>query len=353
MLTYGKGTLKQIVRALDKDIREMEEKIKDFKISDSVKDDLASLKTIRGNISQLSIDISKLDTKIEFSERTIETLEKTRSSIDPKIIKGIYQQAKVYIEKLQKSFQETMSFHNSMIDNKVKFVNKSLTALKEKKKVLWDNLTNIQREERECLKKMSHKGALEDFQNYNNRLSSLKEERGEKNGILIEIDKVEKELHDLNKELDVINEKIATFQDRLDRELEIFNISYRNISKKLYDEEYVFAYNSENNEGYNFSIDSMRGKVGSGKKKGEIMAFDLAYLKFLENKQANICRFQIHDRIEEVHTNQLKSAFKIATEIDGQFIIPVLGEKVESLGSEYIKNNTIISLSQNEKFFKL
>ena len=350
---YKKGTLSQIIRALDKDIKEIEKKIKDFKVSESVKDDLVSLKDIRGRISQLSIDISNLDAKIEFGEKTISTLEEAKTTIEARAVREIYEQAKIHIDQLHKNFEEMINFHNSMINNKIKFVGKSMSSLKQDRSLLWEQIVSFQKEETECLKKMSKKGALEDYQNYNNKLASLKEERGERNGILVEKNKVEKELKALERDLEKVNLEITTYQNQLDKELEDFNDSYRHISKKLYDKEFIFAYDSENDDGYEFYVDTMHGTVGSGKKKGEIMAFDLAYLKFLEDKRANMCRFQIHDRVEEIHINQLKSAFEIADGIDGQFIIPILAEKIQSLGRKHIEENTIISLSQDEKFFKL
>ncbi len=350
---YKTGVLTQIILALDSDIKKIEQQLKDFNISDSVQDDLESLKETRGKISQLSIEISNLDIQIKLSNNTIENLNQTISNIDLNTIKKIYDQAKVYVEGLHKSFEETFNFHNSMISNKIDFVKKTLFSLEQNRDNFKEDLDKLFITEKTLLKKISKKGVLDDLQNYNEKLSSLKEERGEKRGILKEKEQTEKELKKLKQSLSEINSKMSEFQKDLNQELEKFNSSYREISKKLYDEEYVFAYELDNDDRYEFSTSAMPGTVGSGKKKGQIIAFDLAYLKFLETKKANICRFQIHDRLEEVHFNQLKSAFTIANEIDGQFIIPILKERIANLGDIFIEKNKIISLSQNEKFFRI
>ena len=353
---YSRGALDQIIRALNKDIDDIEESLKSLNVSDSVKKEFELLKKVRGDISQASIDISNINTRIELSEKTISDLEKTKSSINPDMIKEIYEQAKYYIPKLQKSFENVLQFHNTMIENKIKFVKKSLSPLCDERKKLETELEKLYDKETSHLSKISRKGALDGLKNCYDELASLKEKRGEAQGILHKQEKVEKELKELDNELEAANHNLLQFKDKLDEELETFNSFYRNISKQLYDEECVFSGEFKKDSGYKFSVTSMPGSagtVGSGKKKGQAMAFDLAYLKFLESKKANICRFQINDRVEEVHINQLKTAFEIANNTDGQFMIPILRERISELGDSYIEKNKIISLSQEEKFFKL
>ncbi len=350
---YKEGALTQIIRALDTDINIFEKKLKNFEISNSHKENLESLKEIRGEISQLSVNISNIDIQIKLNNQTLKNLEKTRSSIDPKLLHNIYDQANAYVETLQKSFEEALDFHNSMIRNKMNFVNKHLSSLIQNRNKMKERMDIFFEEERKFLRELSSKGALDDLIKCNQELSSLKEKRGEKNGILKEKKELEEELNQYNEELKNINNKMLEFKGRLDKELEDFNTLYRKITKELYDEEYIFSCEIDRNSRYDFSLSTMHGTVGSGKKKGQILAFDLAYLNFLEKKEANICRFQINDRLEEVHLNQLKRAFEIANNIDGQFIVPILRDRIEALGKDYIQENKIITLSQEQKFFKL
>ena len=65
----------------------------------------------------------------------------------------------------------------------------------------------------------------------------------------------------------------------------------------------------------------------------------------------------MHDRIEGIHGNQLKSLFDEVNsdDFDGQYIASVLSGKFSEfqLSDNYLKNNKIIELSQQEKLFRI
>ena len=64
--------------------------------------------------------------------------------------------------------------------------------------------------------------------------------------------------------------------------------------------------------------------------------------------------FVIHDSIEDVDVNQVFDIFNIADNLDGQYIVALLGDKIS--GKEFLKfkkNSVILELSENNKFFKL
>lgn len=157
----------------------------------------------------------------------------------------------------------------------------------------------------------------------------------------------------LNNALSEVNSQIKHYQEKLDESLDKFNDYYREISKELYNEEYIFSYEINDDDVFEFSATTMVGAVGAGKKKGQIAAFDLSYLKYLEKKQSSMCRFQVHDRLEEIHLNQLKAMFDIANGIDGQFVVPILRERIAGLGDQFIKDNMVVSLADDDKFFRI
>ncbi|MBL6992018.1 MAG: DUF2326 domain-containing protein [Bacteriovoracaceae bacterium] len=268
-------------------------------------------------------------------------------------MKEIYDEAGALLGAVTKKFEDVLNFHNSMIANKIKFVEKSMSELDKKKRSLDEEISVLTKQEQQVLQSISKKGALEDFQKLNTQLSELKERRGEKGGLLAEICRVEEQVNLTKDSLEAVSKSLLEYQGRLDNALEKFNLYYTDYAKKLYDEEYVLSYDNEDNGTYVFSVTAMKGAVGSGKKKGQITAFDLAYLRYLEEKKASTCRFQLNDRMEEVSINQLKTAFDIANKIDGQFIVAILKDKIASLGDQFISDNQILKLTQEEKFFNI
>lgn len=62
------------------------------------------------------------------------------------------------------------------------------------------------------------------------------------------------------------------------------------------------------------NISSLTGNLGTGKKKGQIAAFDLAYIQFAQEVGIDHLHFIMHDQIENVHDNQISN---LLTEIIG------------------------------------
>lgn len=135
--------------------------------------------------------------------------------------------------------------------------------------------------------------------------------------LAIKIAKVEKDLEDSNKIL-------FEYETNLEKKLGDFNLIFSSLSQKLYEEEYILAYKNykeKHTNTYSFFVKNIKGNVGSGKKKGQTTAFDLAFLEFLNKYKSGMPRFILHDHLEEVHTNQLKTLFEIANSIHGQYIM--------------------------------
>lgn len=101
-------------------------------------------------------------------------------------------------------------------------------------------------------------------------------------------------------------------------------------------------------------ISCLTPNSNGGKKKGEITAFDLAYINFVDKIKLKRARFVIHDSIEDVDINQIRDVFYAANKINGQYIVSVLSDKFSTEEDfKLIDENTILELSEDDKFFKV
>ncbi len=353
---FSHEALKQMLAVIDTNITEQERKKEKFELTDSITNEIKALESLRKHISELSIAISKLRIKYNLNLQTIEQLSKSRGNINPETIKSLYEEAKSSIPKLQKSFEEVLKFHESMISNKISFIQKSISSTESEIQQRDKQLNKYIGEEKEVLKGLSHKGALADLQKIDKELNLLHEEKGKKLSLIKTLEELTQNIKDINSNLAQINDQIADFEADLEKKITAFNLIFAEISRKLYDEQYVLSF--EDHEGkagsfYRFKINNVKGNVGSGKKKGQTTAFDLAYLEFLSKFAANTIRFALHDKLEEIHVNQLKTMFEIANGVDGQYIVAILKDKIEGFDLSLVESNTILTLSQNDKFLKL
>ena len=89
----------------------------------------------------------------------------------------------------------------------------------------------------------------------------------------------------------------------------------------------------------------------SGKKQGEILAFDLAYIEFADKYNVNCMHFLLNDKKELMHSNQLIKLSEYLQNSNTQVIIPILKDKLPS--SLQIEKYYLVELDQNSKLFRL
>ena len=59
----------------------------------------------------------------------------------------------------------------------------------------------------------------------------------------------------------------------------------------------------------------------------------------------------MHDQLENIHDNQLKIIVHVANDLNGQYIVPILRDKVPN--DIDISEYEVITLSQTNKLFKI
>ena len=154
------------------------------------------------------------------------------------------------------------------------------------------------------------------------------------------------------KELNQINKGMQSHGTLINKRIVEFNKYFADISNRLYGEQFVLSLDN-NKKGYELVITSaLSGNLGTGKKKGQIAAFDFAYIQFADANDIPCLHFILHDQIENIHDNQISSLLtEIVSSVNCQYILPVLRDKLPS--DIDIKQYEVLSLSQDDKLFKI
>jgi uncharacterized protein YydD (DUF2326 family) len=347
------SVLRQKKEIIDNDLLELEEKRKKLSYIEAYKDELEKKRKLSSKISALEESIQFLDFEIGTINDSIQKLADEKSQIDVSVVNSIYNEAEQYLPNIKKKFTEVIAFHNSMIQNRIDFI-------KQRKTDKQDNLDKISSELNELLEakkqitiEILDEGLLDELNLLNRRIEELSVHKGEiiqSIKLLTEQEqnkvKLIKQIHEIESQTD---EKI------IEKNMTTFNNYFSEYCEKLYGEKYLLAYNVKWKEEKKFPIEvaSFGGNVGTGKKKAVISAFDLAYLKYAEIKKIQSPQFVIHDKLENTHINQLKSIFEICQSINGQYIIPILRERINKIESEYIEKAKVLELSSKDKFFRM
>ncbi len=352
----SKNALKQSLEVINREIEDSSNKIDNYDLGASYGQQMQELNDIKIEISDLSLDLASMNMKRTLHEQAIHGLLVQKDNSNPDDLKKLYNEATDRVGSLSKTFEDALNFHNQMIINKVKFINSQMANIEREITSQNNKLGNWLKKESEILKELSKLGSLSDLQLLQKDLNKLYESKGSFESSLNQIENYESKINILTIKLKEITFKIDNYISQFDDNLKIFNKYFSRYTRQLYNEEFILSYEFKSNL-FQFTINPIgniqsKGNLGDGKKKGQVSAFDLAYLSLQEEVSSKFIRFVAHDGIEAIHQNQIKTLFDIAARIDGQYIIAILKDKLASINGNTITTSTILELSENDKFFK-
>ncbi|HHF7348581.1 TPA: DUF2326 domain-containing protein [Legionella feeleii] len=353
---YSIGDLDQQIHLIKKEIHSLQELKGSFNFIQEVDNELESLKNLQAKISENKTLVSTSSLKYEMNVESLKQLQESKANLDLNYISSIYKQAQINIPNLETEFNEVLSFHNEMLDNKIKYLEGILKSIEKQLTEYKHKLNFLLNEESKLVKIMSQKGVLGEYDKINVKLQEMFKEVGFKEALLVNQTKLNDSLIIANNELEEINNAIGDFSENLKRNLKLFNEYFSTYSQMLYGNKYYLSTKRGENDYSDhllLDIGNLNENMGTGMKKAQISALDLAYLKYSEISDFNLPQFVLHDQLETVFENQIGTLFELANSIKGQFVVAVLSDKLKNIDPKTINENCILRLSQSDKFFKI
>ncbi len=343
--------INQSLILINKELEKLEIKKNNFNLNEKYEDDLERLNRVKSQINTLAVEISRLQLRKELINESKLDLEKNIADIDTKQIERLYKKAKSFNPNIQKTFEETLAFHNDIIQKKTHFIIEELPSLEQHISRKNHRLDSLLVEEKQLSELLSKAGAIEDLQVIIDELNTFHERKGafeEKKSLW---KKSTDNLKEINEKLDEINNKIYSKDDLIQQRIEEFNVFFSDISSRLDGVHSLLS--ADNPDGvYKFMIGNIEGNPGTGSKKSQMASFDLAYIKFADSLNIPCLHFILQDQIENVHSNQITSLLtEIVSEVNCQYILPVLRDKLpDDIDTSQFE---ILSLSQQKKLFNI
>lgn len=347
--TY-KSALEQILS----NIEALNRKKDDFGINADFERDLDLLDEIRYKINSVSSEISTLNIRRELIEESVAGFQSESSNIDIKELKKLYEEVKVNISELHKTFGELVSYHNKMIQEKIKFISSELPILKSNIAAKQAELSDLLRQESEYTSKIAKYDSFETLEDIIEDLNTAHQQQGEYETIIKQLSDIDENLSDYNAELKTISDGLFSdnFKSDLDARIERFNKFFSAVSKELYGESYFLSVDIQESKGkkfYKFSAYNMN--LSSGKKQGEILCFDIAYILYARQENIPHLDFLLNDKKELLHGNQLEKVAAFVSKNNIQLVLTILKDKLpQSLVTD---ENVILELSQDDKLFRI
>lgn len=242
-----------------------------------------------------------------------------------------------------------------MVVEKIKFISQELPELVERLKISREELALLLKQEKELTNKIAKGDSFEELEKIISELNEKYRIKGEYESIISQLNEVEENISTLNTKIENIDNYLFSgdFEALLKEQVKKFNKFFSVISQELYGEKYALTYKKEvNKKGQQFyKFNAFNANMSSGKKQGEILCFDLAYVLFADEEQIPCLHFLLNDKKELMHDNQLIKVAEFVQNKNIQLIVSILKDKLPSAVLD--KAHIAIELSQKSKLFRI
>lgn len=345
-----------IIDDLQQSIDGLKKKKSELDLEENFQEQLDAFDQIKAELTRTATQLSSIQLRRQLIEDSARALEEDISQVSTEEIRRLYEEAKLLLPTLQRSFDESVAFHNEMVQNKRAYITKELPVLSGEERTLKRHLNDLEAQANEFKALFQKEQTLEVLEKINNdlqarieRFAKLSEQRRIWDSCLVEIAR-------LKEQAEKYAEKSRDLNEQIDDNLERFNQILKRISTELYGEQYKLVRREVDNKGepvefLQFELRGVTSNPGTGEKKGQITAFDLAYIEYAEEMEVPHLNFVLHDQIENVDGRQIVTILeKLVPTINCQYIAPILRDKVPT--EIKLEKYTVIELSKDVKLFR-
>ncbi len=327
----------------------------EFNLNESLEQDLDQLNVIKYQINKTGSYITKLEIRKSLIEESQRELNQSISSIDLEQLRVLYSEVSINIDGIQKTFEDLVTYHNNMVVEKIKFIVQDLPEINEKIAAAKNELSSLLSEEKILSNKIAKGDSFEELEKIISELNDKYRMKGEYESIIAQLNEVEGNIKELSEQIENIDKYLFSddFELLLKEQLKKFNRVFSNISQELYGEKYALKYDKAVNKNGQqvYKFNAFNANMSTGKKQGEILCFDLAYILFADKEKIPCMHFLLNDKKKLMHDNQLIKVAQYVQQKNIQLVVSILKDKLPEKVLE--KAHVAVELSQDEKLFRI
>lgn len=350
--TQDTQSIREEVKNLEKKREAIDSKIQDIVHSKNFEEMNVTFSEIRKSYSNVVSEISQKEYRIKINNDYIRRIkDELALTLDANLISDFRSEIQKIFPKLDKSYEDLVAFNDQLFKNKIEFLNSINEELEKELSVLIaerDSLSNKNKE----LSSVITNSTLKDYNRLSKESVELSQQIASQSQILHSLENFQKENEGLESHLQKLNEELDKLTNIYEEKIKMFNNFFTKYAKEISGEEPYISYDSKPSE-FPIVMRHING-ISTGTKKTLIAAYDLAYQSFAKEEKKKIPNFVVHDVMENIEGGNLKNTFNIANNIDTQYIVAILKEKLDSSNITQDEQNKmkIISLSMNSRLFR-
>lgn len=332
------------IRLLERETERLKSEYQKVSIIDDFENKKEYIDILLNDVSKLEQLLSKSKLQVDLMNEKIKKEKSKIFTVDHKILKKLYEETGLILDKQLKDFEDLEKFHNGMVNKRIEMLEESLSNKKDEVNIIQSNL-NEYRKEYEA-----------NYVTFNSELRETFEEKvNEYSESKISLDNAKNDYKYILKKLLEIKDnssKKVEEHDNKEKKKEIeerLNYYFDELTNSIIGEPFTIVL-SEKEDKFPVEIIGMKGKPGTGIKKAMITCFDLAHINLILEKNYFMPVFEIHDKLENIDLKELKNIVQEARKFKGQYIFPILKDRISELGIK--PEEIVLRLSNQDKFFK-
>ena len=345
--------LDQVIVLTQNELNDLTKKRDDFRVDEKYNSEEDKLNTLQNKIRSLDEELAYVDFEINALNDRKVLLSKKEFTKNIDAITLMYDEAKIYNIELKRKFEETVNFHNKMLQNELMYIENRIIELIHNKSDLMLERENIAKDYSIVLEKLAQYGSLAEYTKLNNQINELQSELSKSLVLNQKSMDLNNKLVDLKESLDDLNLKISENTHTIQHNITIFNKYFSDYCKELFKQTYYLSAEPNEKGIHKFRISSLNQNVGSGKKLSLVVAFDLAYTAFIQDTEVNLPypKFSTQDKVEIIDIQELYKLAELANISNGQLLFPIINDKFTGLAD--FDDSIILRVSKTNRFFRI
>lgn len=349
---YSLKDLENKLRIQTRLIDETRKKIEGIFVSCDRDKYIRNLNSLRKKRAVLLQVIAEMDFKIRIVEQTISEFRNDIYKENLEAIKALYADAKNVLKEVSVTYESLVLFHNKMNKEKIRFARQELSSCQSIRENKKKELDKVDEEILQLENTIRNTVTVEQMELLVTRLNEAYARKGEYEMCLNQLREVSDRVRQLKEESETVKDEdeAASAERQLDCNIEKFNVLFSEVSRILYnvDNKLIVNKNSNGNYDFSFKLPSM----SAGRKQGESLCFDVAYIMYSDSVKKPCLHFMLNDKKELMDANQLEMIPKLLENHPMQLIISMLFDKLPVSIQDKIEEFAVLTLSQNDKLFR-
>ena len=220
-----KGAYKVALDVIEGDIEKLEKRKRELNINPNLEQQVERLNRVKQELNSVLGSLSALTIRKSVIDEALSDIQGRKFDDNLDAVAAIYKQASAFIPNLQKSFEDLVSYHNQMLENKKEFLSSELPNIEGSISRYQKQVDELRREELELSAEITSSDTFADLEEVIGMLNALFQKKGSYEAAITSITEVENNIAELNRELEGIDSNLFSegFQQQIDSQLAKFN----------------------------------------------------------------------------------------------------------------------------------